>query len=160
MAKKPILNATRLPDDEKAALYQTLTEWHELTTRIAADAAKEKAMRLKIADTYFKGAEEGTNTILLDFGKELKLDVRISRKLDKAEMEAAHAASVNAAALGTEVPAGVIPLDAWEGLINYDPKVSVSTWKAMDKDTKLLFGNIITEEPGTPGLAIHTPKKS
>jgi hypothetical protein len=117
-------------------------------------------MRLKIADTYFKGAEEGTNTIILDYGKELKLDVRITRKLDKPEMEAAHAASVNAAAAGGPVPDGVIPLEAWEGLINYDPKVSVSTWKALPKETKLYFGNIITEEPGTPGLNIHTPKKS
>lgn len=163
MAKKPLLNATKMTEAEKAAFYASITEWHELATQIAALTVKENEARKKIAETYFKGAEEGTNVIVLDFGKELKLDKRVNRKLDKAELEAAQAASTNWAALNpnvTEWPAELIPLEIFNDLIAYDPKLSVGTWKGLPQETRLKFGNIVSESDGTPGLTIHTPKKS
>jgi hypothetical protein len=163
MAKKPLLNATKLADEAKADLYKMISDWHALATQVADLSAKEMEARKAIADKYFKDAEEGTNVIVLDFGKELKLDKRVTRKLDKAELEAATAASTNWAALNpdkTEWPADLIPLEILSGLISYDPKLSVGTWKGLDQTTRLKLGNIVSEADGSPGLTIHTPKKS
>lgn len=150
MASKPIPSAERFPDDQKAAFYQTLAEWHKIATEIATEIADkqdtEKKLRGELC-AYFKDVVEGSgNKIALGHGKTLQLEQRINRSVDEAELDAA-------------ISAHAVPTDIVNELFTYKPNLSVGAWKDLDDDTRKKFATIITEKPGTPSLKIITPKR-
>lgn len=152
MAKKPVLSAKALSEEEQAAFYATLSEWKKAKDKAAEYAAKELELRNALVAKYFPNGTEGTNTMTLDYGKALKADIKVNRSVDRAQLNAL---------LEIERPKGeesnILPL--LDEVISYDPKVSVSAWKELAPEDKLLLADIITEKPGTPSLSIETPKR-
>lgn len=146
MAKNaPSIDA--LPPADQALMLKQLTELHRLQNELAIVNAAEKALRLEMAAKWFPNPVEGsTNKYALGFGKMLELTHRINRKLDEAALDMA-------------VMGGTISPDLISQVVKYKPEVSVSGYKSLDADGKLLFADIVTEEPGTPGLKIITPKR-
>jgi len=159
MAKKPILVVAKLPETEQGIFYTTLDNWYKANEAAAAAIAAEKKAREALAEIAFKDATEGTNTIELGFGKQLKVECRINRTIDKAQLEALKAFAADEAdqapdaiALRKQVAALL------EELIRYKPDLSVTAFKALDADQKKIVGDLVTEKLGSYGVSIHTPK--
>jgi len=146
MAIAPSLVATDLTEEEKQALYDEVSAWKKITDKIAPLVAEEKELRKKLCEKWFKSPREGTNKIVLGFGKELKMTYMITRKLDEAALDAASLAKLIDPELVGQV-------------VKYKPSVSVSGWKELSPDQRSKFKDIITEEPGSPQLKIETPKR-
>lgn len=145
MAKEFAFDATRMEAGAQALLYSKLDEWHTISKEMARLSDREKELRKDLA-SYFRDPKEGTNTALLGFGRQLKMQHRINRKIDEANLDAA-------------ISTGVLKSDIVNDVIVYKPNLSVSGWKALSPENRILFGDIITEEPGTPGLEIVVPKR-
>lgn len=148
MAIKPLAFATAMDEQARKTLYDKLDVWKAIADQIAPLAEREVALRKELVDTYFMGKagqKEGTNHIELGFGKTLTADVRINRKIDEGQLDAAR-------------NAGLIDAATIEEIIAYKPTLKVGAWKDAEYKIKLAFGNIVTETPGTPGLEIKTKK--
>src|SRR5882672_4767861 len=88
MSKKPLLVATALDPAAKKMLYAEIEAWHLVEQALAPLVAKEKELRAVLCEKWFEGAEEGTNTLVLEFGKALKIDKRVNRKIDEVGLDA------------------------------------------------------------------------
>lgn len=141
MAIKPI----KAPSQDDREFWKDLNEWKKLTDEIAKKADEEKQLRLKLA-AHFDNVREGTNKMELGYGKVLELQHRINRKIDEAELDAG-------------LVSKTLPIDVCNELFTYKPNLSVAKWKDLDDKTRKLFASVITEEAGTPGLKIVTPKR-
>lgn len=146
MAIAPSLIATNLTEAQKQELYDEVTAWNKLVQKIAPLVAEEKELRKKLCSKWFEDPREGTNKIVLGFGKELKMTYTITRKLDEAALDAASLAKLIDPELVGQV-------------VKYKPAVSVTGWKELSADQRAKFKDIITEEPGSPQLKIETPKR-
>lgn len=149
MATKPLYSASQMPDDAKKLLYDKITEWHELNEKLTPMVDREKQLRTELYETYFKISsklKEGTNHIDIGFGKFLTAQLRINRKIDEAQLEAA-------------LVAQVITQADIDSIISFKPTLRVGDWKDADLDFRRKFGDIVTEEPGLPGLSISSPKR-
>lgn len=159
MAKKPILIVAKLPETDRTIFYAALDNWFQANEKAAAAIAAEKKAREEFAAAYFGNATEGTNTIELGFGKQLKVECRINRTIDKAQLEALKAFAADEAdqapdaiALRKQVAALL------EELIRYKPDLSITAFKALNEDQKKIVGDLVTEKLGSYGVEIHTPK--
>ncbi len=141
-------NVLTLPADDKAELYNLLTEFTEVTNRLAADVARQRDIRLYIVAKYFARSPEGTATLPLEFGKALKAGINITRTVNKTALD-----EFNKTNTSNSLKA------ALDDLLTYDPKVSVTKWKALDPETKLALADIVIEKDGLPTLEIATPKR-
>lgn len=148
MAKKPVLSAKALAETERAELYTALDRWHKTATKAAELSAQEMEMRKAITERWFKDCGEGTNNMILDYGKVLKADIKINRKVDEAQLDAlkSKAHSTGQTSL----------LVAIESLFAYKPSLRVGEWKELDPKERKKFADIITESPGAPSLKIET----
>ena len=159
MAKKPILVVAKLPETEQAIFYSALDVWYKAEEARALAAAAEKKAREALAEAYFKNATEGTNTIELGFGKQLKVECRINRTIDKPQLDAMQAFCADEADQSPEAVALRAQTKALlEALIRFKPDLSVSAFKALDADQKKIVGDLVTEKLGSYGVEIHTPK--
>lgn len=149
MAKKPVSSVKSFDETRKAELYAKLGEWHKAAAKQAEWRAKELELRDELA-AFFDNPTEGTNTLELDYGKVLKLNAKVNRSVDKAQLEAYKALAT--AAHDTEA------LKLLDSVIAYDPKVMVGDWKKLEPADRLKLADVITEKPGTPELTIETPK--
>lgn len=149
MAKKPVQSVKSFDETRKAELYVKLSAWHTAVNKQAEWRAKELELRSELA-AFFKDATEGTNTLELDYGKALKLNVKVNRSVDRAQLEAFK----NLAIAAKDEDA----LKLLDTVVAYDPKVVVGEWKKLPKEDVLKLSDIITEKPGTPELSIETPK--
>lgn len=151
MAKKPVLSAKTLSDADRMDLYAKLEAWHKLVADLAFLVSKEMEMRKAIAERYFKDCEEGTNTMILDYGKVLKADIKINRSVDEAQLEALKTDAHN-----TGKTSLLMQIDA---LFAYKPNLRVGEWKELDNKDRKKFAAVVTEKPGAPSLKIETPAR-
>lgn len=159
MARKPKFTASALPAEQRSLLVQALAAWQKTAEEAAALSLKETELRLNIVNTFFGGAGEGTNTLVLEDGKELKADIKFNRKVETTQLDGLRAwLAANANNPQHSNRAAVLQgiLDA---CVEYKPSVIVGNYKELDDDAKKLIADVITEKPGTPGLKIHIPPK-
>lgn len=166
MAKAPILVAGKLDPVKQAAFYAALDAWHK--AQAAANAALEAAAPLVAAADeaaaalitgFFTNATEGTNTVELGFGKQLKYDQPISRSVDKTQLSVLQEFLNSTDDLSAETIALRDKVkEAMGACIVHKPDVSVSGFKSLDDDQKKLLGGLVVEKLGKPKLSIHIPK--
>ncbi|UPT53337.1 hypothetical protein [Synechococcus phage Yong-L2-223] len=137
--------------ETRKRLYTKLENWHKLAIEVAKLRDQENELRREIVDEFFAGAEEGTNTITLDYGKVLKANVTINRKVDAEQLEA-----LKTTAKDTGKTSVLMAIDT---LFTYKPSLSVSGWRGMTAEEQKVFADVITEQPGSPSLSIDTPKR-
>lgn len=163
MAKAPIAVVSKMPADAQKLFFADLDAWYKAdqAAMIAAaalikaqQAFNERLAALKISLT------EGTNTIEIGFGKQLKLDQPINRSVDRAALAALQAFIADEADQSPEaIELRAQAKAAMEAAVAYKPDVSVSGFKSLDADQKKLIGDLITEKLGKVKLEIHVPKK-
>jgi len=150
MAKKPALSAQSLDETRRNELYKLLGDWHTAQAKSAAWRAKELELRGKIAE-FFAGATEGTNSMTLDYGKVLKLNVKVNRSIVPEQLEALK----NLAIAGKNDNI----LKLLDTVVKYKPDLVTGEWKKLGKDDIALLADVVTERPGTPELSIETPAR-
>ena len=150
MAKKPVLSAQALDETRRKELYDLIGSWHTAKVKSSSWRAKELELRNKIAE-FFTGATEGTNNMTLDYGKILKLNVKVNRSIVPEQLEALKNLSV--AGKNDNV------LKLLDAVIKYKPELVTGEWKKLGKDDIALLADVVTEKPGTPELSIETPAR-
>lgn len=147
MAKNvPSIDA--LSPADQALMNAQLSKLNRLQSDLAKLGAEEKTLRLEMMAKWFPNPVEGsTNKFAIGYGKLLELNYRINRRLDESALDMA-------------VMGGTIPPELISQVVRYKPEVSAYGYKALDDAGRLLFADIVTEEPGTPGLKIITPKRA
>ena len=149
MAKAPLYSATGMLPPQKLIMYEELEKWHKAARDLERISGIEKELRVNFFNKYFApatGIEEGTNHIALEYGKLLTADYRINRKIDEEQLDAA-------------IALGRIDRATVDELFRYKPSLRVGVWKEADAEIRLKLADIVTEEPGTPGLKLTTPKR-
>ena len=125
-------------------LDKLLTQWHEAVQQADHWKIKEMALRKQIFDGMFIDPKVGTNKIKIAHGMALIGDYRINYKIDKPALEASR---------------GFIPANILDDIISYRPEVRDGAWRKLDDEGKKLFGGVITETPGSPGLELKPQNK-
>lgn len=160
MAKQPIRKVASLTEQEQADFYTVLTVWHEQATIAAAAAAREQEIRIALVAKFFAGATEGTVTMEIGHGKQLKADIRINRSIDATQYDGLKSFVDGFIDDGSD-PNKARRVRHLQGLIDnvvsLKPQVVIGAYKELDPSDKLLLADVITEKVGTPSLKIHTP---
>jgi hypothetical protein len=134
------------PAEPIETFEQKLFRWYKMALQLSALKDDEMALRKELFGHYFPDAKEGVNTEPLNPDWVVKGERKINRKILKDEL------SKQAASL-TE--AG-IPLDE---LINYTPELSISAYRALPKEKRVLFDTILEIKDGSPTLSVVKPKR-
>lgn len=121
-----------------------LTKWHEAEAQAASWKAVELELRNQIFNSKFPHPKRGMNKTRIGHGMALIGDYRLNYTIDKAALEESK---------------GFIPIDVFEAVISYKPEVKPGGFNALTDEQKKLFGSVITEKPGTPGLEIKPQTK-
>jgi hypothetical protein len=159
LAKKPVLVVDKLDESAKAAFYAAVDKLYKTQQAAEEATAAYREANLAFSAAYATDIPEGTNTIELGFGKQLKIDVRINRAVDKTALAAMQEFIDSPEAPGdntTELKS--IAKELLKEVIIYKPDVSVSNFKNLDDNQRRLLGDIVVEKPGSIGYKFHTPK--
>lgn len=157
MATKPAKSVTTMPEADKKALYDKITEWNAAKAKAAEWTEKEMRLRKEIVAEYFADGTEGTNNFNLEWGKQLKADIKVSRSLVKAELEAVLLRERQKLNEDPNYKSNIMPL--LDVIVEYEPKLVVGEYKKLDKDGMLLIADLVTVKDGAPGLSLDTPKR-
>jgi hypothetical protein len=159
LAKKPTLSAAALPTEQKAIFDAALKNWEKVAKEAAELTAKENELRTQIVNMFFANAAEGTNTMKLEDGRELKADIRINRSVDRSQLEGLQA-FLDANKMAND-PDIIARCELLKGIIDrivaYKPELVQGEYKDLTPEAKKLMGDIVTEKVGTPGLKVHVP---
>lgn len=116
-------------------------------TKDQADMLAEQEMKLRkeLFAEVFPEPKEGVNHFELGNGYKLDGDYKINRNMDEAALPAVLA----------ELRARQVNTDT---LVKYKPSLSISAYKALPDDMRLLFDQCLEIKPGSPSLKIVAPK--
>jgi hypothetical protein len=157
MAKKPVLDVKGLDETQKAALYAKIGEWQKAKSKAAEWTAKEMDLRKEIVAEFFPAdCEEGKNNMKLEWGKQLGFTRVINRSVEKVQLKAALELEAAKKAADPTYKSNILPII--DEVIQYEPKVSVSAYKELSEESRLLIADIVTVKEGAPTLALETPK--
>lgn len=157
MAKKPLFHSDAMPTEEKTAFYAALDALTVAGRKLATATTDYDNARKALIDTYFTSLDEGTSTVMLEFGKKLVIKQAMYYKVDADLLEAASTNRALSAEIVNEV-------------IRYKAEVSVSGYKGIiDKvlpngqpllsvDERRTLMEMITVTPGKPTFAIEDVK--
>lgn len=129
-------------------LLAVLTEWHKATQeaeKAKAAIEKEMLLRKKVFALAFPQPKEGTQNFALNDGFVLKGTYKLERKIDEAALPAILPRL-------RELQAPV------ETLFRYKPELSLTVFKNLTAESKLVLSEVITERPTSPTLEIIPPK--
>lgn len=129
--------------EEKEDFHLLLTDWQELSKKIATLKQTESAMRTKLMTNFFPDAEEGTNTFDLGNLWKLKGVRKITRKCDEASFEAVF----------EELPEGMK-----DSLIKFKPELVGKEYKKLSVEHKKIFDQCLIIKDGMPSLKVVPPK--
>lgn len=130
-----------------ALTQDDFNKWAEVTKDVARLKAVEMLLRMKIFGTMFPEPVEGTNTVALTDGYELKAKYPIGRKV-----------LVDVLAGRTkELKEAGIKLG---NLIVNKPELAVAEYRKLTKEELKLFDQILEIKPGTPQLEIFLSKRA
>ena len=124
----------------------TLNEWYEIREQLKVLQDKEKELRLRIMSSVFPDAKEGINNYPLEGGYVLKGTRVISRKIDEASLSA----------IADQLASAGVSVDS---LIRYKPELSVSQYKKLSAEQRMIFDQALIIKDGLPQLDIVLPKK-
>lgn len=151
MAKAPLFVVAAMHPDKKAAFFTALSNWFKAAREAELAKEKEQSLRRQIALEYFANAQEGVNTIPLDFGKQLKYTSVIGRTVDDAQLTGLRTVMKEQGKISV--------LTTIDNLFTYKPALIVKEWKAITDKERKIFADVVTEKPGMPGIAIEPIKE-
>lgn len=131
---------------ENPLTQDDFNKWAEVTKEVARLKSVEILLRMKIFGAMFPVPVEGTNTVALTDGYELKAKYPISRKI---------LVDVLAGRTKELKDAGI----KLGNLIVNKPELSVAEYRKLTEAELKLFDQILEIKPGTPQLEIFLTKR-
>jgi hypothetical protein len=156
MARKPVQSVTTLSAEAKQALYDKISEWHKAKAKAAEWTAKEMELRKELVATYFKDGTEGTNNFNLEWGKQLKADIKVNRTVVKDQLNAILVLERQRLAEDPNYKSNIMPII--DTIVEYEPKLVVGEYKKLDAEQQKQVADLVTVKEGAPGLSLETPK--
>lgn len=136
MVKIPDSNLT---EEQKMKL---LFDWYEKKEELATVQAQERALRDTVVKVFLPdGGKEGTNTIKLATGDELKIVQSVNRKVDKA---------IYSSILPRLCELGVDPNEVAETKV----ELKVGNYKKLSTEQRAAMDECVTSTPGSPQVSI------
>ena len=125
---------------------EDFNQWSAINEQIGKLKATEMLLRIKIFKVMFPNPTEGTNSVPLTNGYELKAKYPINRKV-LPDMLAAHTKDLKAAGIKLG------------DLIRLTPDLAVGEYRKLTEEQLKLFDQILEIKPGAPALEIVLPKR-
>lgn len=144
MAKPPILVAATLGDAARLELDTAIVIWRETLTKLEAAQEAEREARAAITDKYFKGCEEGSNTVALMSGARLVAEVRINRTVVPEQYQLCRSYALQSQ--NNDLTALL------DSTFKQKPDLIIKSWKELGGNARKTLADIVTEKEGTPGL--------
>lgn len=132
-----------LPEQE--VTLEDLGTWYKMKEELDKLKTNELLLRRRLFRHYFPSPKEGTNTEKLPDGYQLKGTHKIDRKVDEAAL----------ATLTATMQEQGIRVDE---LFVYKPSLSMTGYKELTAEQRLLADQCLIIKPGAPSLAIVEPK--
>lgn len=126
-------------------------EWDRLKKLVSETKDIELEFRKYIVSRAFPQREEGTNTVELGNGYELKVQVKYNYKLDPDNAKI-DAALDRMAKLGNE---GSFVADR---LVNWSASLSLTEYRTLEPQYKKIIDEVLTITEAAPTLVIKEPK--
>jgi hypothetical protein len=133
----------------QAERNKALLEWQEAAKTLEAAKVDEMDKRLKAFGLCFLNPKEGTNTLTLGNGYELKAEYKFNYNLDKEKVDEALDKIEKTGNEGAFIA---------ERLVTWSPNLSITEYRKLDKQYADLINPALTIKPGTPSLKIVPPK--
>jgi len=123
-----------------------LQQWSEIVTQLNTLKAKEMTLRKQLVATVFPSVLEGTQTLPLNNGWQLKMTQPFTRSLNQDKvpefLKAAKKYKLDPALIRTKY------------------ELSVSEFRKLEGEPLLLLQDIMTTKPGAPSLELVPPKET
>lgn len=132
-----------------AVTMEDLGEWSALRDQLAAIKAKEMLLRTKIYGGMFAVPVEGTNTVALAMGWQLKAVRVVNRKVDLPVLQAM--ATVGGALHTVNLRA--------DDLINWKPEVNMTAYRQLTAEQRAVFDQCLEIKDGSPAVTLVAPKE-
>ena len=133
------LPTTELTEEQKMEL---LVKWYEAKMQLAKVQAAERALRDTVVKTFLPdGGKEGTNTVKLSTGDELKIVNSFNRKVDKA---------VWSTILPKMIEAGIDVNEVGETKV----ELRVGAYKKLSDKQRAIIDEAVTTTPGSAQVSI------
>lgn len=153
-----------IPKDE--VTLNDLYAWYESKKKLAALKASEHLIRMRVFKHFFKSPKEGTNTVELEGGYELKAVQPIDRKIEEKELKALAALKVidcldQLKALNVRIE----ELDPQAFLVNavginltklvvWKPELSISEYRKLTDVQAAIFDRVLIVKDGSPQMDV------
>lgn len=133
---------------------EDLNEWYRLSNELSRIKAAEMLLRTKIFRGMFKDPVEGTNTVPLAEGWQLKGKRTINRDIDPGSLQAyVHQDEEGKSKLSE---AGI----AVGNLIKWKPELILKNYRQLTDEQRNVFDNVLIIKDGSPALEIVLPKRA
>lgn len=123
--------------------FTKLEAWRLATLELAALKAKEMQLRKELTAENFTSTEEGTHTLDVADGWQLKMTQPYTRSLDQAKMP--------------EILKQLKKLKA-DGAVKVKYELSITQYRTLEAESKALLDAAVTTKPGAPSLELVAPK--
>lgn len=147
---KPLDPKPTDPWDSKSQ-DEVLLHWQSLQTDLAKAKEQEMSFRKYVVSRAFPQKVEGTNTLALGNGYELKAGIKYNYKLD-GDNEKIEAALDELANAGNEGPFLA------DRLVSWIPSLSIKEYRELSPQYKNIIDKVITITDAAPTLEIKEPK--
>ena len=156
------MNAEELAAIEaKAHRDRLILDWTQKQNELEIAKAAENEARLKLAQLCFPDPKEGTNTLELGNGYKLKLEHKMNYTLHNgkdAHKTDGREAFATTKALNAIEKLGNEGAFIAERLVSWKPELSLTEYRALDKQYRELIDKALKISPATPSLKFETPK--
>jgi hypothetical protein len=141
-------NMTAVP--ENTVTPELMVKWKDLQEQLSKIKAEEMILRMAIYKGLFPNPVEGTNTVPLHAGWELKATRGIERKIDLPVLQAL------AVEGGPFHLAGIRAAD----LVEWKPELVIKNYRTLTAEQMAIFDQALTIKDGSPQLKIVLPAKA
>lgn len=130
-----------------AEAQEIFIAWQQMAEQLEALKARELELRLQVAEIYFPEAgDEGTTSMDLNDGWQLKLVKRVNRRLANSKGE-------------TDAIVKQLPPEVAEKAIAWKPELKLRDYKKLAPEFRAIIDSVVTTSPGTPSLKLVPPKE-
>lgn len=154
MAQAPIM---KVPAEKQEALENLLNGWTHHSSEAAKHQTEEKRLRAEIITLLYgedpQLAEGSGNKVDVGHSFILQITQPITRKVDAGALDSMGSAFADDEEEQARV-SGII-----DKIIESKPSLSVSAWKHLSDEERLLFADVVTESTGTPSAKLVQPKR-
>jgi hypothetical protein len=140
------VDAVLVANKAESAVEEKIMEWREADTNQRAWRELELKLRAEVIAACFDASKE-SGTENKDLGNGWKLQV--TKSLDY-KLKTDHVA--------LDTIAEQIGDAAFDMVVSYDPKLSVSNFKKLAPEQQTLFSELLTVKPSSPQLKLVEPK--